>query len=191
MKTIELKAAPREQIGKRVNKDLRGANKVPAVIYHNSEATHIILDERSAKQAIYTPDTYLVKLDLDGQWLDAVIRESQFDPITEKLLHVDFLQVDERTPVTLTLPVRLIGTPVGVTKGGRLVTKLRRIKVKGIPAQMPQAVEVNVADLDLGGTIKVKDAQIEGLQIITSPSAAVASVEIPRSLRSAKEGGKK
>ena len=188
MKTTELKAHSRTDLGKSVTRKIRKEGKVPGVVYDNSNAIHIVFDYQAVKPALYTPDTYIIKLDLDGQTHDTIIREAQFHPVTEKILHVDFLKVSEDKEVILTLPIKLVGTPDGVRQGGKLVTKLRKIKVKGIPAQLPEFVEVDVNGLKLGTTIKVGDASIEGLNIITSPSAAVASVEIPRALKSAGVG---
>ena len=123
-----------------------------------------------------------------GNKADTIVREAQYHPVTEKILHVDFLEVSNDKPIILTLPVNLVGAPVGVTQGGKLVTKLRKIKVKGIPAELPEKVDIDVSELELGQTIKISDANIEGLHIITNASTGVASVEIPRALRSAGAG---
>jgi large subunit ribosomal protein L25 len=191
MKTIEMRATARPTVGKRNTKDLRKEGKVPGVIYHNAEAKHIELEAREAKRALFTRETFLVKLDVEGETVDAIVRESQFHPVHDQLMHIDFLQVTGEKPVILTLPMSLKGTPLGVTRGGKLATKLRKLKVKGVPSKLPPQVEVNVSDLDLGQTRKVGELDIEGLEILTSPSAAIAAVEIPRSLRSKKEAAKK
>ncbi|RMG72724.1 MAG: 50S ribosomal protein L25 [Bacteroidetes bacterium] len=191
MKTIALKATVREQTGKTNAKQSRKEGMIPAVIYHNSEATHILLEESEARKVIYTPEVYIISLETGNKAINTILRNAQFHPVTEKILDMEFLAVSDDKPVVLTLPVRLQGTPVGVAKGGKLTLKLRKIKVKGIPSQLPDAVVVNVAKLDLGGTIKVSEAGIEGIEVVTSPSAAIASVEIPRSLRSTKEAAKK
>ncbi|MCB0842567.1 MAG: 50S ribosomal protein L25 [Bacteroidetes bacterium] len=185
MKTTELQAQARETVGKKENKALRNSGQVPAVLYNNSEATHIYVDYKELQPILFARDTYIIKLNVDGKDSNAIIREAQYHPVTEKILHVDFLQVTDEKPVVLTLPVNLVGSPVGVSKGGKLVTKLRRIKVKGIPSQLPEKVEINVSQLDLGQTIKIVDANIQGLEIVTNASTGVASVEIPRALRSA------
>ena len=185
MKTTELKAYPRTDLGKSVTRQMRREGKVPGVVYDNSNAIHIVLDYRAVKPTLFTKDTYIVKLDLDGQTHDTIIREAQYHPVTEKILHVDFLKVSDDKEVILTLPIKLEGNPRGVLQGGKLISKLRKIKVKGIPSQLPEFVEVDVSDLKLGTTIKVGEAKIEGLNVITSPSAAIASVEIPRALKSA------
>ena len=187
MKTIELTAELREGSGKRVAKDLRNKERVPGVIYHNSEATHIHMDARDANRAVYTPETYIVALNVNGETVNTIVRDAQYHPVTEKMLDIEFLQVTDDRPVSLTLPLELIGTPEGVAQGGKLTTKLRKVKVKGIPSQLPDKLQVDVSALKLGETIKLGAAELaEGLELISSPSAAVASVIIPRALRSAK-----
>lgn len=189
MKTTELKAQARDKVGKRNAKDLRAEGLIPGVIYDQQNATHIFVDAKEARKVLYTPETYIIQLDVDGKKTDTIIRESQFHPVTEKLLHVDFMKVTDEKPVRLALPVKLIGTPKGVIKGGKLTAKIRKLQVKGIPSLLPDLIEVNVSKLDLGQTIKVGQAGIKGIEVITPASAALASVEIPRALRSAGAGG--
>ena len=191
MKTIALKATVREQTGKTAAKNSRKAGMIPAAIYNNSEVTHILLEEDEARKVIYTPEVYIITLDMGDASATVVLRDAQFHPVTEKILDIEFIAVTDDKPVTLTLPVRLQGSPLGVTKGGKLALKLRKIKVKGIPSKLPDVVTVDVSKLDLGGTIKVGEAGIEDLEIVTPASAAIATVEIPRSLRSAKEAASK
>ena len=183
MKTTQLKAEARTDLGKRFTKQLRNAEKVPGVIYDNSAVTHIVLDAKELRKAVYTPETYIVQLDVEGTPQDAIIREIQFHPVTERMLHVDFLSISGDREVDVMLPINLVGTPIGVAKGGKLVTKLRKLKVKGIPSKLPDFVEVDVSRLGLGGTIKVGEIKNDALTILSPASAALASVEIPRSLR--------
>ncbi|MEO0899370.1 MAG: 50S ribosomal protein L25 [Bacteroidota bacterium] len=186
MKNIALQVEKREGTGKRVTKDIRSTGKVPGVIYDNSKATHITVDAQEVRKAIYTEDTYIINLDIEGEKQDVIIRDTDFHPVTERLMHIEFLRVTEEKPVTLSLPIKLTGTAAGVVKGGKLAIKLRRLSVKGIPSKLPEKIEVDVTPLELGETIKVMDANIQGVQVMTSSSAAIASVVIPRALRSAK-----
>ena len=186
MKTLDLSVIERTDIGKASNKQLRREGSIPGVLYDNASVTHLAVNVKELRPAVYTKETYILNLAIEGgETVQAIIREAQFHRVTEKPLHIDFLRVSADKEVILELPVVLVGTPAGVSKGGKLVTKLRRIKVKGIPQNLPDSVEIDVSALDLGGTIKVADAGITGLQVITSQSAGVASVEIPRALRSA------
>lgn len=185
MKTTSLKANKRDTLGKRYTKGMRANGSVPGVVYGEGGVDHITIDAKELAKAIYTPETFIVKLDLEGQHFDTIIREVQFHPVKDHIEHIDFMRVTDDKPVILTLPVNMVGTPKGVTVGGRLVIKLRKIKVKGIPSKLPDSIDINVSDLELGGTIKIKDVELKDLEIVTPSSTAIASVEIPRSLRSA------
>ena len=193
LKTLDLSVVERTDIGKAANKQLRREGSIPGVLYDNAGVTHLAVNVKELRPAVYTKETYILNLAIEGgETVQAIIREAQFHRVTEKPLHIDFLRVSADKEVILELPVVLVGTPAGVSKGGKLVTKLRRIKVKGVPQDLPDSVEIDVSALELGGTIKVSDAGITGLKVITSQSAGVASVEIPRALRSAaaaKEAG--
>lgn len=185
MKSTELKAHLRPDTGKASSKHMRRAGNVPGVIYNNNEATHVFFDYKELKTVLFTPETYIVKLDIDGKAVDTVVRDADYHPVTERIIHVEMLNVTDDKPVIVSLPVDLVGKPAGVGQGGKLLTKLRKIKVRGVPSQLPDKVEIDVTELMLGETIKIADAKIEGLDIVTPASAGVASVEIPRALRSA------
>lgn len=184
MNTIDIQAFPREIGRPQIARELRSGGKVPAVIYDNGAATPIYLEYKEVRKVIYTAETYIVNLVLNGEVISAVVRESQFDPVTEQMLHIDFMRVSDKKAILVSLPVNLVGTPTGVIKGGKLLTKLRRIKVKGIPSKLPADIKVDVSGLDLGQTIKVGDVTFENVDIVSSTSTAIASVEIPRALRS-------
>lgn len=189
MKTFDLSVVERTEIGKAANNQLRREGSIPAVLYDNAKVTHLTVNVKELHPAVYTKENYILNLAIEGgETVQAIIREAQFHSVNEKPLHIDFLRVTADKEVILELPVILYGTPKGVAQGGKLVTKLRRIKVKGIPQNLPDSVEINVDDLELGDTIKVSDAGITDLQVITSQSAGVASVEIPRALRSTATG---
>ena len=189
MKTTDLIANKREDLGKKGTRTLREDGKIPAVVYDNGKATHISLDYKASKHAVFTPDTYIIKLDIEGgEKIDTLIHEVQYHPTKDTIEHLELLRISPDKEVELNLPVKLVGTPAGVIKGGKMMTNLRKIKVRGVPEKLPEYVEIDVTNLELGFTIKVQDANIEGLEVLTSPTAAVASVEIPRSLRSAQAG---
>jgi len=188
MKSTELKAHLRPDTGKASSKHMRRAGHVPGVIYKNSEATHVYFDYKELKTVLYTPETYIVKLDLDGKQVNTVVRDADYHPVTERIIHVEMLNITDEKPVIVSLPVALVGKPAGVGQGGKLLTKLRKIKVRGLPSELPDHVEINVSGLKLGETIKIGDANIKGIEVVTPASAGVASVEIPRALRSAGSG---
>lgn len=180
-------------MGKTSTKKIRKEERVPGVIYDGDNPIHVTFDYKEAKELLYTPHTYIVKVTVDEDApVETLIRESQFHPVTENILHIDLMKVTPEKEVVLSLPINFTGKAEGVAKGGRLVTKLRRLSVKGVPSEMPEAITIDVTKLDLGGTIKVGNAEIvEGVRVITPASAAVASVEVPRAMRSAKEAATK
>lgn len=190
MKTIATTAQKRELGGTKADlKQLRRDGRVPAVMYKNGEAVHISMDYADLKKVLFTMDTYIVKLDIDGEGaIDTIVREAQYHPVTDRIIHVDFLAIPEGKKIEVVLPVQFVGAPKGVIKGGKLMPKMRRLKVKGEVVNLPEFIEVPVESLDLGMSIKVSDINVEGLQITSGASAAIASVEIPRALRSAKSG---
>lgn len=191
MKTVELNAQAREEFSRKAIKEMRFSGRIPGVIYDNSKSTAIHVNLKELQKILFSPETYIIKLNLNGEVIDTIIREVQYHKVKDNIEHIDFLAVNDTKEVVLAIPITLINTPVGVTKGGKLVSKLRRVKVKGIPTKLPATLEVDIAPLDLGTTIKVRDIKSENIKVITSPSTAIATVEIPRSLRSVKEAAKK
>jgi len=185
MKTVGLKGSKRESVGKSETKKVRNEGNVPCVMYSGgNEGTHFSASHKDLVKVMYSPEVFIIQVDLDGEMHDTLIRDSQFHPVTDKILHVDFLKVGD-VEVEFELPVNLVGAPKGVFAGGKLVTMMRRIKVRGIPSKMPAKVDVNVANLELGKTIRVSEVQAPGITITSPPQSGVARVEIPRALRSA------
>lgn len=187
MKTITVKADKREGIGKKETKRTRNEGKIPAVVYGNKgENMHITVHPQSLKKVFYTPEAYIVDLEVEGEIYHTIVKDSQFHPLSDDLMHVDFLQISEDKPVEVTLPVKLIGLAEGVKSGGKLNQLLRNIKIKGNPFDLESHFEVNVSSIKLGRIMKVSQLPQENIEITTSPNAAIASVIIPRTLR--KEG---
>jgi len=184
MKTTSIPAQSRADQSKAATKALRKDGKVPAVLYGASGSNSILLDYADAKTVLFTAETYIVNLDVDGTTRDTIVREAQYHPVTDKIMHIDFLELTPGKVVEVVLPIKINGTPKGVIKGGRLMQKMRKLKVKGIPTDLPEFIEVPVGHLDLGQSIKVSELETE-LQITSGASSAIASVEIPRALRSA------
>ncbi|MFK7971585.1 MAG: 50S ribosomal protein L25 [Bacteroidia bacterium] len=190
MKTIATVAQKRELGGTKAElKQMRRDGKVPAVLYGNGEAQHIAMEYADLKPILFTADTYIVQLAVDGgEAVETIVREAQYHPVTDRIIHVDFMAIPTDKKIEIVLPVKFEGAPVGVIKGGKLMPKMRRLKVKGEVATLPEFIEVPVGHLDLGMSIKVNEISVEGLEITSGGSAAIASVEIPRALRSSKSG---
>lgn len=191
MKTIQLKGSSRTETGKAAMKKIRRAGLVPAVIYGQGEPSSISVDFQGLQKVLNSPDSFVVNLDIDGKNTDAIVREAQFHPIHDRVLHVDFLRVTDQEPVEVELPIKLVGTSVGVLAGGRLVPMLRKIKVKGMIETLPDAVNVDISALDLGKTIRVGEVNIPGLNITSPASSGIAIIEIPRAVKQAEEANKK
>ncbi len=183
MKSIEVQGELRSNVGKVSAKAARKNGKVPAVLYTTEGPIHLELPILTAQKLVRTQDVYLVQLRLGDKQYASVIREVQYHPVYDYILHMDFLAVNNEKPIVIELPLKLTGTAKGVLAGGVLVQKMRKLKVRGIPAQLPEYVSADVSDLELGKSLKIKDIKPEGFHIMNSKEIPVASVTIPRSLR--------
>ncbi|WP_161888845.1 50S ribosomal protein L25/general stress protein Ctc [Pontibacter russatus] len=195
MKTLEIIGFKRANLGKQQSKELRNESYVPGVLYGNGEQVHFYAPVILFRDLIYSPEVYEVDLNIEGAHYRAILQDAQFHPVNEMLLHVDFLQLQDDKPVKLDIPVKFVGTSPGVIAGGKLSVKLRALKVKALPANLPDYVEVDISDLELGKSIKVAKVKAENYEVLTNPSAPIATVTIPRALKSAQteeaRGGKK
>jgi large subunit ribosomal protein L25 len=192
MKTIAISGSPRENVGKRDAKELRYEGKVPAVLYGGKEQAHFAVLATDLKDAIYTPEANFVEITLGSEKVKAVIKDLQFHPLTDLLLHVDFLQLFDDKQILMEIPVKLTGTSPGVKMGGKLVQKLRKLRVKALPKDMPQAVEVSITKLEVGSLFRVRDLE-EGKYVVTNiPEDTIVSVGMSRALKQAEQqAGKK
>jgi len=189
MKTVEIIGFKRANLGKREAKDLRLEGKVPCVVYGGKEQLHFHVPMILFRDLVYTPEANFVSLNVEGTLFKAVLQDIQFHPVNEMILHADFLELNEKEPVKLDIPVRFVGTAPGVQKGGKLVTKMRKLSVKALPADMPDFIEVDVNNLDLGKTVKVGELEKKKYTILNNPMVSIVSVEIPRALKGKGEEG--
>ncbi|MFD2513670.1 50S ribosomal protein L25/general stress protein Ctc [Pontibacter locisalis] len=185
MKTLEIIGFKRANLGKQQSKDLRNESFVPGVLYGGEEQVHFYAPAILFRDLVYSPEVYEVDLNIEGTHYRAIMQDVQFHPVNEMLLHVDFLQLQEDKPVKIEIPVKMVGNSPGVMLGGKLVTKLRKLKVKALPANLPDYIEVDISDLELGKSIKVNKIKGGDYEILTNPLAPVATVTIPRALKSA------
>ena len=176
MKTLEIKGSLRQSLGKKESRDLRKQGQVPCVIYGGEKNIHFSAHENQFKKLVYTPDVFLVKLDIDGQAYDAVMQDIQFHPVSDNIIHIDFVQVFGDRKVTVNLPVRLTGSSVGIRSGGKLRQRRRYLKVNGLIKDMPDRLEVDLTDLDIGDSLKVGDLAYESLEVLDPPRAMVVGV---------------
>ncbi|MBV5313844.1 MAG: 50S ribosomal protein L25/general stress protein Ctc [Prolixibacteraceae bacterium] len=190
MKSISIKGTKREVVGKKETKRLRAEGLVPGVLYGGEAPIHFYAPEKEFKSLIYTPHVYLVDLDIDGTVYQSIIKDSQFHPVEEQLLHVDFLRTSEDKMVKVEIPIKVDGFAKGIRKGGKLKQNLRTLKVKAMVKHLPDFIEINVDDLDLGQSIKVASLQRENLEFLNAKAVPVITIMITRAAKSAKAGGK-
>lgn len=182
MKTVSLSGSPRANVGKTDAASLRAKGQVPCVIYGGKDQIHFYADERAFKNIIYTPETSLVNISVDGKNYTTVLQEAQYHKINDKLIHADFLEVIEGKPVTVALPVKTVGQSQGVKDGGKLTVKLRKLKVKGLVNKLPESIELNIEKLGIGKSISVGDINIDGITILHPENISVVSVATTRAV---------
>jgi large subunit ribosomal protein L25 len=153
MKSVSMSGAPRAHVGKKDAKKQRRDDKVPCVLYGGKEQTHFTLDVVDFKKIIFTPEVFLIQLNIDGKEVNAILQDVQYHPVTDSILHADFLEVIPGKPVVVGIPVEFEGVAPGVLKGGRLVKKVRKIKVKGLIEELPDKIKINISKLDIGNSI--------------------------------------
>ncbi len=183
MKTLEVKAVKRAEFGKKAAKAFRREGLIPCVIYGGSEEIAFTVDAKEIKPLIYTPNSYIVELNFDGKIEKAVMREVQFHPVREQILHIDFYRVQEGKPVAISIPVRLSGTAEGVKIGGKLALSARKLMVKAMVDQLPDEIVVDVTPLQVGQTIFVGDLKQENVTFVTPATTAVCAVRGTRASR--------
>lgn len=181
MKVISMSGSPRENVGKKDAKAYRRAGLIPAVLYGGSEQKMLLLSVEEVEAAIITPVVYLIDLTLEGKKYQCVVKDLQSHPVTDEIIHLDLLEVLPEKPITISLPLNLNGTPKGVLQGGKLVKKFRKLKVKGLAANLPATIEVNISKLDVNEFLYVRDIQLDNIQILDLPNAVVAGVKSTRS----------
>lgn len=176
MKTLEIKGALRQDLGKKESRDLRKQGLVPCVMYGGEKNLHFSAHENHFKKLVYTPDVFLVKLEVDGQAYDAVMQDIQFHPVSDSIIHIDFVEVFQDKKVTVNLPVKLTGDSVGLLAGGKLRQRRRSLKVNGLIQDMPDRLELDLTDLDIGDSLKIGDLNYDNLEILDPPRAMVVGV---------------
>lgn len=185
MKTFQLSGVPRTETGKKAGKALRKANLIPAVMYGGNEVVQFTVTTESVRKLIYSPEVFIVELTIGEKTTMAIIKELQFHPVTDILLHVDFLEVSAEKPVVIEIPVALEGHSAGVKAGGRLSLEMRKLKVKALYSALPEKLMVNIDNLELGKTIQVGALSFEGLEILNAKNAVVCAVKLTRAARGA------
>jgi len=188
MKSVSMSGLPRVNVGKKDAKAQRKQGFIPCVMYGGEKQLQFIVPEQQFKDVIYTPEVKYVELELEGNNHITVIQDTQWHPITDKLLHVDFLEVDEKRQVTMGIPVQVVGTSPGVLRGGKLVKKYRKLKVKGLLQNLPEKIEIDITPLDINDAIKVSDIQLDNIIIVENPGTIIVSVASTRNVEQTQQG---
>ncbi len=180
MKKITINGSLRTELGKKATKSIRKKGNVPCIIYGGENITHFHAHENSFKNLVYSPDAFLVTIEIEGKPINAIMQEIQFHPVTDKILHIDFVEVIEGRPVIIHLPLNIFGDSPGVKAGGKLRIKRRNLKVKGLIKDMPEKLDVDISDVKLNHTIQVGDLNYPNIEILDPHRSMVLAVATSR-----------
>ncbi len=187
MDVVVINGKKRDGVGKKNSKAVRNAGEVPCVIYGSEGVTHFSAAASEFRSLIFTPDFKLVDVVLDGKTQRCILKDKQFHPVTENILHLDFLSLHAGKTVKVVIPVRLTGNAVGVKAGGKLIQSVRKLTIKTTPEKIVSDLSVDVSDLNLGQVVRVRDIVVpEGVEIMNAGAIPLGIIEIPRALRSSK-----
>jgi large subunit ribosomal protein L25 len=183
MKTITIEGHLRTEMGKQATRQLRSEEKVPGVIYGGAKEVNFSAPLTSFKTLVYTPDFQLAQVKVDGNSYRCILKDLQFDKVSDTLIHVDFLELVEDRKVVATIPLKFTGVAVGVKDGGKLITKMKSLKIKTLPKYLKENIEVDLTSLELNGNVRVEDVKVENYEILNSPRIPIASIVLTRQLK--------
>ena len=195
MKSVKIEGQVRSEHGKTATRRLRSEGSVPCVIYGGEKEIHFSAPLLAFRPLVYTPDFQLAEITVEGATYRCILKDKQFDVVTDQLSHVDFLELVEDKRITANLPLKYVGQPAGVKAGGRLETKMKTLKVRTLPKFLKEAIEVDITNLELNGNMRVQDVVAENMEVMNSPRIPIASIVMTRALRQEAteeaKGGKK
>ena len=180
MKTIEIKGSFRKELGRKSSKELRKSNNVPCVIYGGKENIHFYTHEINFKHLVYTPDAHLVNLNIEGKEYRAVLKEIQFHPVSDRIIHADFTEVFEDRPVSIAIPIKVFGDSVGIIAGGKLRIRKRSLLVKGFSNDLPEFLPVDITEVKIHQSIKVGDLSYDKIELLDPKRSMVLAVATSR-----------
>ncbi len=180
MKTVSLSGSPRENVGKKDAKKHRREGKIPCVLYGGKEQVHFAIPEKEFSKVIFTPEVYILNIAINGTEYQCILQDVQYHPVSDVILHADFLQVIPGKPVVIGIPVKLTGNAPGVIKGGKLRIKLRKLLVKGLVENLPDVIEISISKLDLNDNVKVRDLNLPNLELMNQPNSEIVGVKTAR-----------
>jgi len=189
MKTFQLEGTPRTEIGKKAAKAIRKEDMIPAVIYGGESTIHFNVTKEAVRKLIYTPEIFVIDLTIGDKKTKAIIKDMQFQPVSDAVLHIDFLEVFDNKPIVMEVPVALEGFAEGVKAGGKLSLEMRKLKVKALYNLIPEKLTINIDSLGLGKTLQVAALDFEGLEIMNAKNAVVCAVKLTRAAKGAAAKG--
>ena len=176
MKSVSISGSLRENVGKKDARAQRSQGMIPCVIYGGKDQKMFVVDERQFKNLLYTPEVRYAEVNIDGDVRKAIVQETQFHAITDKLMHVDFLEVVDGKPITIEIPLKISGTSPGVLKGGLLKKRVRKLKVRGLLENIPEEVVSDISNLEINDMTKISDVHIDNLEIVDNPNKVIIQV---------------
>jgi large subunit ribosomal protein L25 len=185
METVKINGTARTELGKKATRALREAGNVPCNLYGGETNLNFYAPASQFRKLVYTSDFKIADIEVDGKNYKAILKEIQFDPVTDAIKHLDFQQLTEGKAVKVSLPLRLIGTPKGAAMGGKLEQTIKRLNVLAKPEYLRESIELNVEDMDLGAIKRIRDIQIEGMELLHAPAIPVARMSVPRAAKEA------
>jgi len=180
MKTVSLSGSPRENVGKKDAKDLRKKGLVPCVAYGGGEQIHFFLDERDFADIVFTPDTNVFNITVGDKVINTLLQDVQYHPVSDSVLHADFLKFDIDKPVRTSLPIRAIGSAVGVLKGGSMKQLMRKVAIMAIVDDIPDYIDVDVSKMDIGDSVNIRDMKVDKVKFLDDPDNVIISVKVTR-----------
>ncbi|SFO35498.1 large subunit ribosomal protein L25 [Paenimyroides ummariense] len=191
MKSISIKGQERESVGKVATKTARNAGLVPCVVYGGEQPVHFTAEEKAFKSLVYTPNVHTVAIDLGTKKVDAILQDIQFDPVSDKILHIDFYQLHADKEITMDVPVKVVGNSKGVMAGGVLRLNQRKLKVRALPANLPDFVEADITDLEMGNKLYITKLPTNNFKLLQPDNTVIAQVRISRAaMKAAQEAAK-
>jgi len=183
MKTLEIIGYKRANLGKGESKKLRDQGNVPCVIYGGKEQVHFYAPMILFRSLVYSPDIHFVDLNIEGTTYKCILQDIQFHPVSEMILHADFMELHDDKEIKMNVPVRFYGDSPGIRAGGRLMVNTRTLLISALPKDMPESINLDISEIELGQTIKVKEVITDNFEILNSPQVSIASVSIPRAAK--------
>jgi large subunit ribosomal protein L25 len=185
MKKVSLSGSLRGNVGKKDAKALRNQGLVPCVIYGGQEQVHFYLSDPDFRTILFTPETFLIEITIDGKVFKTILKDVQYHPVGDQVLHADFYEISSNKPVIVSLPIKLTGTSPGVIQGGRLKLKIRKLKLKAMLEDMPEEIVLSIAKLKIGQSVKVKDIKLPNVTVLDPAGSVVVDVKTARGLTAA------